>query len=131
MAITDEEIEAIVGGYHGDAFGALGPHTKSPTSKREWEVRAFLPQAQKVELIAAGSATAMERAHPAGLFIATLNAAPETYKFRITDYGEAVTEVEDVYRFPPVLSEFDLHLHSEGTNFEEYHAFGAHPTTLE
>ena len=25
--MTGEEIEAIVGGYHGDAFGILGPHT--------------------------------------------------------------------------------------------------------
>jgi 1,4-alpha-glucan branching enzyme len=131
MAITDEEIEAIVGGYHGDAFGVLGPHAKSPTSKREWEIRAFLPQAQKVEVVIPSTVVRMERVHPAGLFVASLDSAPDGYKFRITDYGDAVTEAEDVYRFPPILTEFDLHLHSEGTNFEEYHALGAHPTTLE
>ncbi len=54
MAITDEEIQAIVGGYHGDPFGALGPHAKSPTSKHDFEIRAFLPQAQKVEVLIGG-----------------------------------------------------------------------------
>jgi len=131
MAITDEEIQAIVGGYHGDPFAALGPHAKGPAGKHEWEIRAFLPQAQKVEVLMGDRVLPMERIHPAGLFDASLNSAPERYKLRITDYGDAVTEAEDVYRFPPILSEFDLHLHSEGTNFEEYHAFGAHPTTCE
>ena len=131
MAITDEEIQAIVGGYHGDPFAALGPHAKSPTSKHDFEIRAFLPQAQKVEVLMGDKAIPMDRTHPAGFFIASLNSAPERYKLRITDYGDAVAEAEDVYRFPPILSEFDLHLHSEGTNFEEYHAFGAHPTTVE
>jgi len=131
MAITDEEIEAMVGGYHGDPFAVLGPHAKGPEGKHEWEIRTFLPQAQKVEVLVGGKTLPAERVHPAGLFVATLNSQPDNYKLRITDYGEAVTEADDVYRFPPILSEFDLHLHSEGTNFEEYHAFGAHPTTLE
>src|SRR5947209_7000681 len=110
MAITDEEIQAIVGGYHGDAFAVLGPHAKSPTSKNDWEIRAFLPQAQKVEVMMAKDTVPMERVHPAGLFIASLTSAPDRYRFKITDYGEAVTEAEDVYRFPPILTEFDLHL---------------------
>ncbi|MFL6416536.1 MAG: 1,4-alpha-glucan branching protein GlgB [Bryobacteraceae bacterium] len=131
MAITDEEIQAIVGGYHGDPFAVLGPHTKTPTSKNEWEIRAFLPQAQKLEVLTAGNALPVDRVHPAGLFVASLTSEPGRYKFRITDYGETVTEAEDVYRFPPILSEFDLHLHSEGTNFEEYHAFGAHAATVD
>ncbi len=131
MAITDQEIEAIIGGYHGDPFAVLGPHAKTPASKHDWEIRAFLPQAEKIEILLADTVLPMERVHPAGLFTATLHSEPGNYKFRITDYGEAVTVAEDVYRFPPILSEFDLHLHSEGTNFEEYHALGAHPTTLD
>ena len=41
--MTAEEIEAIVGGYHGDAFRILGPHTR----ETGWEVRAWLPQANR------------------------------------------------------------------------------------
>ena len=39
--------------------------------------------------------------------------------------------MEDPYRFPPVISNFDLHLFLEGTNYEEYNALGAHLATVE
>ena len=42
--MTSQEIEAIVGGYHGDAFHVLGPHS---VSRKKWEVRAFLPKERK------------------------------------------------------------------------------------
>ena len=45
--MTPEEIEAIVGGYHGDAFRILGPHgVRKHGGQARWEVRAFLPQAE-------------------------------------------------------------------------------------
>ena len=44
--MTPEEIEAIVGGYHGDPFRILGPHAvRKRGTQARWEVRAFLPQA--------------------------------------------------------------------------------------
>ena len=44
--MTDADIEAIVGGYHSDAFRILGPHgVRKKTGQARWEVRAFLPQA--------------------------------------------------------------------------------------
>ena len=39
--------------------------------------------------------------------------------------------MEDPYRFPPVLSEFDLYLLSEGTHVHLYEKLGAHPMTHE
>src|ERR1017187_4499869 len=52
--MTVEEIEAIVGGYHGDAFRILGPHSaRRKGSQARWEVRAFLPQAESLEVVAA------------------------------------------------------------------------------
>ena len=128
MAMTDQEIEAITGGYHGDAFGALGPHVSSGNGKTEWEVRAFLPQAKEVALAIRGKVIPMQRAHKAGLFSARTPFEPDEYKFKITDrHGGAVTEADDVYRFQPILSDFDLHLHSEGTNYEGYHVFRRTP----
>ena len=45
--MTGEEIEAIVNGYHGDAFGILGPHAVRKKGRQpRWEVRAFLPHAE-------------------------------------------------------------------------------------
>jgi 1,4-alpha-glucan branching enzyme len=40
-------------------------------------------------------------------------------------------EIDDPYRFPPLLTDFDLHLHAEGTNYETYHSLGAHLTESE
>src|SRR5579875_3847231 len=106
--MTDQELEAIAGGYHGDAFGALGPHPAA-NGKNGWEIRAFLPQAEQVEVAVDGKTVPMERVHAAGVFTAPVGAQPAKYTFRITDYQGRVSETEDVYRFPPLLSDFDLH----------------------
>ena len=49
--MTHEEVEAVAGGYHGDAFRVLGPHAVGTRAKgkRRWEVRAFLPQDPEAE----------------------------------------------------------------------------------
>jgi starch phosphorylase len=39
--------EAIAGGWHGDPFGVLGPHKAA----KGWEVRAFVPGAERLWLI--------------------------------------------------------------------------------
>ena len=120
-------MEAIAGGYHGDAFGILGPHALSSSgTEQEWEIRAFLPQAKEVALEQNGKSVPMPRVHPGGIFATRVKKEPQHYKFRITDYGDRVTEQEDAYRFRPLISDFDLHLHSEGTNYEGYNSFGAH-----
>ncbi|HEX7361529.1 MAG TPA: 1,4-alpha-glucan branching protein GlgB [Bryobacteraceae bacterium] len=129
--MTEEELEAIVGGYHGDAFAVLGPHAVTGDGKREWEIRAFLPHAQQAEASVNGTLVAMQRIHPAGLFVGRVENEPGPYRFKITDREGRTAESEDAYRFPPLLSEFDLHLHAEGTNYEGYNAFGAHLLTVE
>ena len=34
--------------------------------------------------------------------------------------------IDDAYRFPPILSDFELYLHGEGTHHESYNSLGAH-----
>jgi 1,4-alpha-glucan branching enzyme len=132
--MNDQEIEAIVGGYHGDPFGVLGPHAKDSIrggSGGPWEVRAFLPHAEEVEVLAGGKSVPMQRRHPAGFFEAELPSKPGSYKFRLKGYDGNRYEMEDVYRFPPVVTDHDLHLFLEGTNYEAYNTMGAHRTTVE
>ena len=128
--MTVQEMEAITGGYHGDPFALLGPHMVEREGKNEWVIRAFLPQAAEAALLLGGATIPMERTHPGGLFTAALDAEPGAYKLRVTDRQGNSSEMEDPYRFPTALSDFDLHLHSEGTNYEGYNAFGAHLITL-
>jgi len=132
--MTEQEIEAIVGGYHGDPFSVLGPHPFNTASELgEWEVRAFLPQATRAFVVgSAGASTiTMERIHHQGLFRARVPRAPDAYTIRYIDYHEKTHEIQDPYRFGPQLSNFDLHLHSEGTLHEGYRMLGSHLVTVE
>ena len=129
--MKDEQFEAIAGGYHGDPFAVLGPHALGIDPTAEWEVRGFLPHAKEVELAVNGKSLPMRRVHTAGLFAARLPARPDAYKFRITDHQGGLLEEEDVYRFPPLITEFDLHLLAEGTNYEGYNALGSHVTSAD
>ena len=130
--MTASDIEAIVQGRHGDAFRILGPHaTKSKKGATRWEVCAFLPQAAGVSVVVNGEATPMGRRHSAGLFVTTLPADPGHYVLRVKDSEGRETDVEDPYRFPLVLTDFDLYLHGEGTNYESYRSMGAHIVTVD
>jgi len=123
------EIDAIVGGYHGDAFRILGPHSISDGGSKieSWEIRAFLPQADKAEvLLQGGEAISMEKRHPSGFFVGVSNKNPGAYSLRTYGYDGSSVVIGDAYRFPPLLTDFDLYLHGEGTNFESYHSMGAH-----
>ena len=120
--MTAEEIEAIVGGYHGDAFRILGPHA----GENGWEVRAWLPQAKSVAVICNDSCVEMKKKHDLGFFIAKLEGEPSPYKLELTLNHGLVGVREDPYRFPPMLTEYEIFLYGEGTNFQSYDTMGAH-----
>jgi 1,4-alpha-glucan branching enzyme len=42
-------------------------------------------------------------------------------------YGQRQVEIEDPYRFPPILSDLDLYLLGEGRHMHLYEKLGAHP----
>ncbi len=132
-----EEMEAIIGGHHADAFSVLGPHpvdsAREPAlkpTKPTWEVRAFLPQASDVLLLVDGGEVPMEKRHRDGFFVAELKLQPAVYQFRVEDYQGNVRIVEDPFRFGSIITDFDLHLHSEGTLYEAWKTFGSHPVSV-
>src|SRR5690348_9912835 len=130
--MTAADIEALVGGYHGDAFRVLGPHiVQRRDGLPHWEVRAFLPQAESAEVLVGDAAWPMTRRHKEGLFVALLEGDQQPYRVRARLYDGGSVELEDPYRFPPLLSSFQLHLHAEGTNYETYTMLGAHLTEVE
>ncbi len=130
--MTNEDVEAIVGGYHGDPFRVLGVHAVSGEDGGEtWEVRAFLPQARSAEVVASGLTVPMRQRHSQGVFSAHLDRHPGAYRLRLKLWNGEVVEQEDPYRFPPLLSDFELHLHGEGTHFEAYNSLGAHRVECE
>src|SRR5579862_4276263 len=130
--MTVADIEALVGGYHGDAFRVLGPHmVQRRDGQRRWEVRAFLPHATSAEVLIGDTACVMTKRHKEGFYVAQLDGDQQPYRLRIKLYDGTSLELEDPYRFPPLLSSFQLHLHAEGTNYESYAMLGAHLAEIE
>ena len=127
--MTAEEIEAIVGGYHGDAFRILGPHgIRKKGGQARWEVRAFLPQAESAEVLVDGRRCAMAKMHAQGFFCATLNGDPQPYAICARLWDGREVAIDDPYRFGPRISDADLYLHTEGTLHEAWRTLGAHIT---
>src|ERR1700742_1859243 len=127
MTKLSAEAYAIIEGRHSDPFHYLGLHSEGDRKV----VRAFLPEASNVEAVGEHGETAtLDRIHDAGLFAGALPNGSTRYQLRAR-FGDNVVELEDPYRFPPVLTDFDLYLLGEGTDQRLYDKLGAHPMTLE
>ncbi|MDF1707670.1 MAG: 1,4-alpha-glucan branching protein GlgB [Paracoccaceae bacterium] len=112
------DIDAILRGQHHDPFAVLGPH--------DGQLRVFAPQATSVSVIAGKTAKPLTRLHPEGFFCGP---APKgAYRLSIQS-GDHTTQIEDPYRFPPVLGELDEYLLAEGSHRRLYERLGAHPLT--
>lgn len=127
MSRLPAEAYAIVEGRHSDPFRYLGPHIENERPV----VRAFLPQASNVEAIDESGRTAtLTRVHDAGLFAGSLPSHTSRYQLRAR-FGDTVVDLHDPYRFPPLLTDFDLYLLGEGTHLRLYDKLGAHPVRLD
>jgi 1,4-alpha-glucan branching enzyme len=125
-------IEALARGDHGDPFGVLGVHEGEGGGA---VVRTFQPHAERVWLIDPASGRSigeLSREHAAGMFVGTLpdTKGPFAYRLRL-EVGGATLEVDDPYRFPPLLGELDAYLIAEGNHLRLYEKLGAHPMELE
>ncbi len=127
MSSLSPEAYAVIEGRHSDPFRYLGPHVEGDVPL----VRIFLPDAEGVAIVdEQGHERGLERIHEAGLFEGRLSNGSRRYRVRAR-YGERQVEIEDPYRFPPILSDFDLYLLGEGTHTHLYEKLGAHPMILD
>jgi 1,4-alpha-glucan branching enzyme len=127
MRSLTPEAYALIEGRHSDPFHYLGPHVENGSSV----LRVFLPDAEGVAVIDEhGHESDLERIHDAGLFEGRFGNGARHYRLRAR-YGECEVELEDPYRFPPILSDFDLYLLGEGTHVHLYDKLGAHPIVLD
>ncbi|MGJ5206342.1 1,4-alpha-glucan branching protein GlgB [Bradyrhizobium sp. HKCCYLR20261] len=126
MTHLSPEAFAIIEGRHADPFRYLGQHNVDGKTV----VRAFLPEASRVEVVGEhGEVAPLARIHDAGLFTGTMSSM-QRYRLRAT-FGDQVTDLEDPYRFLPILSDFDLHLLGEGNHERLYDKLGAHPMVID
>ncbi|MCG8449078.1 MAG: 1,4-alpha-glucan branching enzyme, partial [Pirellulales bacterium] len=128
-------IAPVIHGYHENPGEVLGPHEIEEKGRRALAVRAYLPESEQVWLIDEqhGLSQPMRRIHPAGLFEAICNSEiydPQqgpSYRFRSVNQSGEQTTMHDPYAFPPLLSDYDLHLLGEGLHWDSYEKLGAHP----
>jgi len=126
-----EKIGPLVEGHFENPFELLGPHVVTSAGRKATAVRAFLPGSSQAWVIDSpqGKPQPMRCIHPAGLYeaICPFDAGrpKHGYQLQIADARGAQTIMHDPYAFPPLLTEFDLHLLAEGTHWTSYDKLGA------
>ncbi|MEQ1626444.1 MAG: 1,4-alpha-glucan branching enzyme, partial [Nitrospira sp.] len=130
-APKQDDLERLISGTHWNPRAILGPH---PTPQG-LTIRIWLPFAETVEIVPAGQTAPVsaKRIHEAGLFEALLPKQNDAlhYKIRARAADGTITESHDPYALPPLLTDFELHLFSEGTFYRAYESLGAHVRTTE
>ena len=122
------EAYAIIEGRHSDPFHYLGLHPEG--EQAAWCAR-FFPMRPTSKRWAS---TARWRSSIASMMPACSSALCRTARSTTSSarsFGDNEVEIEDAYRFPPILTDFDLYLLGEGTHLRLYDELGAHPRTLD
>ncbi|MES2933639.1 MAG: 1,4-alpha-glucan branching protein GlgB [Pseudomonadota bacterium] len=129
-------LTALMVGDLSDPFAVLGMHRVDGVLV----VRAFLPGAIGVAVIDSDSGeevvildrVTLDHVAFTDLFAAPLldRLEPFPYRLRI-NWGTHVQDLEDAYRFGPVLGEIDIWLFAEGTHRRPYEKLGAHPVVID
>jgi 1,4-alpha-glucan branching enzyme len=107
-----EEIELILHAEHADPFHVLGAHPVHLKGKPAIAIRAFVPDAAELWVLRETGAFPLQRIHAEGFFEAVFPSESQifSYRLRAQNADGHQWDFDDPYRFPPVLSDFDLHL---------------------
>ncbi|HLQ91822.1 MAG TPA: 1,4-alpha-glucan branching enzyme, partial [Xanthobacteraceae bacterium] len=123
MKPLSPEAIAVIEGRHADPFRYLGPQVEDGRPV----LRVFIPDAMRITALwTTGRETPLTKIHPSGLFSGDCADIDIRYRLRV-EFEGAIVEIEDPYRFPPLLTDYDLHLLAEGSHFQLYDRLGAHP----
>ncbi|HEY7994353.1 MAG TPA: 1,4-alpha-glucan branching protein GlgB [Candidatus Eremiobacteraceae bacterium] len=125
--LQDSRVTALIESRSHDPFGILGQHAENGG----WEIRAFLPEAQRASVETPDGPLLMDRVGSSALF--TLHSPTRVPgPYRIFWERDGVRHDEfDPYCFGPIISDLDLHLFGEGKLREAYRVFGAQLTTID
>jgi 1,4-alpha-glucan branching enzyme len=128
IGTSEEELQALSQGRHGDPFSVLGRHRYGDASV----VRALLPGALGLSIVEAETGRTISEAEmvsQGGVFAAAVGDTGR-YVLRIR-WPESIQETEDPYSFGLLLGDLDLHLISQGTHYELGRTLGAIPMEID
>ncbi len=127
-----DTVQSLMRADHGDPFAVLGLHGPQDGV---WQLRALLPGAQRVWALAAEDGrelAELQRIEGSDVFEGPVAGPRERFAYRWrVDWGAAPLELDDPYRFPPLLAELDLWLLGEGTHQRPFEVLGAHALTVD
>ena len=131
QTIHPDAIEALVSGEIGAPSTILGRHPMGDAVS----IRVYRPWAKTVEVVktANGQRAPMERLHDDGLFVAELDEswADAAYHFEAVTVDDEPEVFGDPYVFPPLLTDYDAYLFSQGEHHEIYEKLGAHTRMID
>jgi len=130
VSLDAGSLAALAGGYFSSPFDVLGMHPHHSGGRPGLVIRTVQPQARAVSVIRDGKSFPMRQVHSDGVFELVFPGETVFFPYRLSvalpDLPQTVYEIEDPYRFPPVLTDFDLHLVNEGNHYRLYQKLGAH-----
>ncbi len=129
--IHPDAIDALVRGEIGAPSTILGRRQLGDAVS----IRTFQPWAADVAVVNSdsGERAQMDRLHKDGLFAAELDAswANAAYHFEAGADAEQPEVFGDPYCYPPLLTDYDVYLFSQGEHHEIYQKQGAHIRTVD
>lgn len=127
---SDFDIDRIVNTDHHDPYELLGMHEIDIDGVKSLCLRAFLPDAREAFVIELPEKNRykMDKVDERGFFELILKGRVDFFKYNIEKiyYDGNVTRFYDSYSFPPILTDYDLHLFKEGNHHRIYEKLGAH-----
>jgi 1,4-alpha-glucan branching enzyme len=138
-----QAVDEVVRGRFSEPFQLLGPHRIERDGEKLVVIRVFRPDAKEVTVLSSsgGGARQAIQTHPDGLFEAVVSVdfvgakadgaiEPSSYRLRFRFPDGNTYETYDAYAFSPLLTDYDLYLLGEGTDYQNYEKLGAHALQL-
>ena len=126
MLVDQSIIDSFFDGKQADPFAVLGMHE----THNGIEIRALLPDADKVEIINKESlspVSTIEKIDERGFFAGVVKGVHEFFPYQLkVSWGNDTQIIEDPYRFHPMIDNFEQWLFAEGALLRAYEVLGAH-----
>jgi 1,4-alpha-glucan branching enzyme len=126
---TQDDISALLAARHPQPHAFLGIHPNLDSGYLE--ARTFQPGAIAVSVVAKDTGKVISKLtqqDESGIFVKTLRRKrPFEYLLKVA-YADSEQLLEDPFSFESLLSDFDIHLLTQGTHDTAYDKMGAHIT---
>ena len=134
--IAPEQVYQVVNNLHQNPYEVLGCDLlESNEERKRWAIRAYLPKAHAVSVVFPEQRTEyeMRSEHHPNFFVCEIETDEVcNYQLKVKQEDSHEKVIYDPYHFrSPLLTDFDIHLFSEGNHHRIYEKLGAHFTTVE